>query len=545
MIILDNPEFIRLRRSKLRTGRMILLGSVTALILGGVLASMYWDTTVVGGWTAKEMLKYYFFTVAGLQLAVITLFGLTQASQNITFEREQHTLDFQRLVAMGPGRLVLGKLFGGPCEAWWIMLCAIPFAIIPVMGLVVPAGIFFQTLMVVFILGLSVSSVGLLFSSIMKKTARSSGAIIFFGFFIFISSGFKTFVFYGTGMFSTGVSLWEAISPIGIMTNLSNQIDSSSSAQYVSMFSLDIPVIFVFIGLHLLVSSLCFVITVRRLTDEEISYISPQQAAIVFAIFQILITSTLMNTSAPSSLSGLGVFHVANAVLLTALAFGLTPSAELLRGRVHYFKRNEHWKLLFEKPTRLQDSPAIFSVGSLCLIYVIESFILSFLFYDKGLSGARLAIILMVPTISLAVAAMLVYLQAYTDTGGFKAGMIALVIALIFPPFILAAMNGSWQYSCFVSPFAYVNEFFMRSGTSPGLSEYKSFGGLVGAIWACPLICAVLAGAFIVLAAMRIRFLIDMNELSKQREITDELKTCSLSANESGPNAGQASVPRA
>src|SRR6516165_9613490 len=116
-MIFDNPEFIRLKRAKLRPRTMVLLGAGSFLIFAGILIAMYMGETQWGQVPITRMnvlLERYFFIIAWLQLVVVSLYGLTLAAQSVSLERERSTMDFQRLIGMGPWRLAAGKLFGAP-----------------------------------------------------------------------------------------------------------------------------------------------------------------------------------------------------------------------------------------------------------------------------------------------------------------------------------------------------------------------------------------------------------------------------------------------
>src|SRR5437763_12591138 len=133
MALSINPEFLRLLRSKLRMRALIALGTAGVLIYGCVLTF----TIVIEkgrqfmptSFSVTKALHGYFYVVVGIQLALLSIYSVALAAQNITLEKERGTFDFQRLVAIGPWRLTLGKLFGAPAEAFVMALCGVPFAL--------------------------------------------------------------------------------------------------------------------------------------------------------------------------------------------------------------------------------------------------------------------------------------------------------------------------------------------------------------------------------------------------------------------------------
>jgi ABC-type spermidine/putrescine transport system permease subunit II len=117
----------------------------------------------------------------------------------------------------------------------------------------------------------------------------------------------------------------------------------------------------------------------------------------------------------------------------------------------------------------------------------------------------------MVAGASIAVASVLLYLQLYIERRGLRAGSALLALSLVLPPCLLAFLTYSWNYSIHVSPVWYLKEL-------PELLRDDLRIEVIQKTFACPLICVVLAVACSVLAALRIRFLLDMQALERQRE---------------------------
>src|SRR5262249_36492049 len=136
-MLIDNPEFLRQARSRLRLSRVVLLTVIAAVVSGGLLTLLYLSATSLGSTpliNPAAMFHSYFYWITGMQLTLAGLLSFMLASQNIALERERSTLDFQRLVAIGPWRLATGKLFGAAIESNLLIVLGTFFAGIAMVG---------------------------------------------------------------------------------------------------------------------------------------------------------------------------------------------------------------------------------------------------------------------------------------------------------------------------------------------------------------------------------------------------------------------------
>ena len=212
----------------------------------------------------------------------------------------------------------------------------------------------------------------------------------------------------------------------------------------------------------------------------------------------------------PSSLRDLLFFHGLNMGVLVLLAFALTPSAELLRARLQRAKRNEHWKMVWEPPNRLEDSTAPFPMLGAVLIYLFSATLLTWLL--MGLSERALAVLVLVAGMGICMAGFLLYLQTYSERSGFRAALMILALALVVPPVLVGVATQSAYNTVFVSPVMYLA--YLGENLSHRLKDRQG----LGEIWTCPLASLALGTLLLVLATMRIRFLLDMIELARRRE---------------------------
>ena len=507
MFIIDNPEFVRLRRIKLRPRSMILLGVVSLGIFGSMLALFQFGNRAA---PTPLMPQYFFFTAIGFQLGLGALYALMLSSQNITLERERNTYDFQRMVAIGPWRLGVGKLFGSACEAAYGMLGGVLFTLYPVLTGHVSILIWLKAQIVAYVFALLVTSFGLMCSSMVAKTSYSTGMMLLF------------IVFAVPMMIAAvkwGGSVWSAASPIRMYYELYSECNPSLytptrigffGSSFLSMFE-------AFLLINCAGIALFFVLAVRRMTDEELSIIRPRHGVIAFALLQTLLIGSCWDMySFPSmKAESLMIYHIVNATVLMFLAFGLTPTAELLRGRLSRGRRNEHWKIFFELRNRLEDSPAISSVALFALAYAVLAGILTYELQIITLQSVL--IIAMVVGMAIATASMLLYISVYTERGALKIGALIVVLALTIPPMIVGPL---WQEKVFsINPYAYMAAF----GNDPEFIHSVRIGKEISPI-ACPILCVSLGVLLSLLAAMRIRFLLDLDEMQRQKEQGDVAK---------------------
>jgi len=502
-MLFDNPEFVRLVRTKLRGKSVIILGVSSAAIFGGLLAILQYGIN-----QHNDLYTGYFFATVGIQCGLGSLYALMLASQNITMEKEKNTYDFQRLVAMGPWRLGLGKLMGAACEAYVGIGVGAFFAFVPVMAGVIPSLVWLKAQIVVVVFTFVVTSFGLMASSIVAKTAHAAGITIF------LILGLISSI--GIGVTRSGGGIWVCANPARIFAELYQSVfQPNYIVPHFHFFGGSLPMMGCFLAINLSVAALCFTITVRRLIDDELSLVRLKHAAIAFVLFEALFIGSCWDLFAVDALSALASFHFMNALLLLALAFALMPSSELLRGRVSRGTAESHWRIFFERTNSLQDSPPLTAILLFCAAYAGMALTLTIVL--NFITGPALATIVMVSAMGIATAAMLLYVNIYLEKNGLKIGAAILVGALTFPPVI--AGNFMTQKLTALSPFAYLSYF----ANSPEMNSPYLYVKVkdMPSPYTCPILCLSLAVLFSLLAAMRIRFLLDLDEAQRKHDLQE------------------------
>jgi hypothetical protein len=129
--LFSNPEILRHARIQLRPRKLLIASGICAaisVVLGYVFlrrdAHLDIDGTVYG--PGRGLLH----AILWIQAAVLVLGGGIACIHAIQREKDQNTLDFQRLTRLSPLELTLGKLFGTPIMVFFVFLCLIPVAIV-------------------------------------------------------------------------------------------------------------------------------------------------------------------------------------------------------------------------------------------------------------------------------------------------------------------------------------------------------------------------------------------------------------------------------
>jgi hypothetical protein len=307
-------------------------------------------------------------------------------------------------------------------------------------------------------------------------------------------------------------TFWSSANPVFLMKQISMPGNARLSST-INFCSMNLPVIVGFVLISALAVWMNLTITSRRIADMELSFLTPRQGFFAFAILQCLLMGDTSSYNAWHGLLPLKVFHCVNLAALLFLAFALTPGAELVRGRVLREPRDGHWKVVFELTNRLQDSPGIRAMLDVCLIYVFSTTIHAFMMirilnHPDDVPGSEALMFVMNAALGIAASAMLLYIQVYTERASIKIGIVLMLAGFILPPFVMwialeADVIRDEIHALNISPVFYILAH----------EELITKGGLS----ICPLITVVLAIAFCLLAAMRIRFLIDMEDLARKR----------------------------
>jgi hypothetical protein len=76
-----------------------------------------------------DWVHYYYLALMGIQFLVSVLMAGSATSVSMRNEVVNRTLDFQRIAALSPGQILLGKLFGEPAHAYLSAIASVPLAV--------------------------------------------------------------------------------------------------------------------------------------------------------------------------------------------------------------------------------------------------------------------------------------------------------------------------------------------------------------------------------------------------------------------------------
>ncbi len=126
MALVTNPELIRNARAQLRADRMLITATICAVVSLAMGFAMAARGEALDARWGLDFLRL----VVGVQVAVLLVVGGLASVHAIQREKDTNTFDFQRVTRLTPLELALGKLFGAPLLAYFIVLCLMPAALV-------------------------------------------------------------------------------------------------------------------------------------------------------------------------------------------------------------------------------------------------------------------------------------------------------------------------------------------------------------------------------------------------------------------------------
>lgn len=122
----NNPLVVSAVRLKYRRGSPGLTTSAYMLALMGIgMLFLYYQNQMT-----VSPVRTFLVVVLSIQLALSSVLALFGVSSSINAEVVNRTLDFQRIVSLGPKEILLGKAIGEPALAYFFMMATVPFAVL-------------------------------------------------------------------------------------------------------------------------------------------------------------------------------------------------------------------------------------------------------------------------------------------------------------------------------------------------------------------------------------------------------------------------------
>ncbi len=162
---LDNPIFVKHRRSRLRRGQFLpSLAVVMTLALCAVVIGYQWDGLRGGG---------TFGALMALQATILGFMGASQVGSSVNRARDSGVFEFHRVSPLPPWDLAFGFFFGAPVREYLLFASTLPFSLVCVAAGRPSVFGFFQ-LMVPLLLGAWLLHAVALLNSLLWKPSKSS-----------------------------------------------------------------------------------------------------------------------------------------------------------------------------------------------------------------------------------------------------------------------------------------------------------------------------------------------------------------------------------
>jgi ABC-type transport system involved in multi-copper enzyme maturation permease subunit len=176
----ENPVVTKELRTRMRGGKAYLIMAAYIVLLGVILLIAYYNewATYRGSYdpqmwgNAKIGLKLFSDLTWG-QAICIALIAPSLTAGSITHEREQLTLEILSLTSLSPRNIVAGKVSAAMLYILMLLACSLPLAgICLILGSISPLEILL-TYVLLAVWSFLFCSVGVFFSSVLKRTATS------------------------------------------------------------------------------------------------------------------------------------------------------------------------------------------------------------------------------------------------------------------------------------------------------------------------------------------------------------------------------------
>src|SRR5207247_7007365 len=121
------PIVVSAFRVKYRRGGLFNSAALYLLLLtvGGAVL-FYYDHVIGGPW---PWARKYFVCLMSLQFFVSTVIAASTTAASMRSEVASRTLDFQRIAALSPRQILLGKLLVEPALAYLLAVATVPLAV--------------------------------------------------------------------------------------------------------------------------------------------------------------------------------------------------------------------------------------------------------------------------------------------------------------------------------------------------------------------------------------------------------------------------------
>jgi ABC-2 type transport system permease protein len=174
-----NPITLKEMRGRMRGRRAFVVLTLNTLLLGGFVALLYLSYATSSSMSSsprnlQSLGKAIFTVTVGLQLLITCFTSSSAAVGAISSERERQTFELLRTTLLPARSLVLGKLWAALLFNLLLIMSAIPVASLSFLF----GGVTFEEIfiagVVLIVTAIAFSSIGLFFSSLMRRTSQAT-----------------------------------------------------------------------------------------------------------------------------------------------------------------------------------------------------------------------------------------------------------------------------------------------------------------------------------------------------------------------------------
>jgi hypothetical protein len=331
----NNPIVVSAFRVQYRRSGMNAPALYILLLVAGGAALHHYRNQIAGNW-----IHTYFLSLLGLQFFVSGLRAVSATSASIKAEVANRTLDFQRIAALSPRQILLGKLFGEPAQAYLLAIATIPLAVFCWLG----GGVSFEGLVAMYVqlatTTLMLGAMGLLnrLDAVGKRSGRGPEWLVFLFVILFVVAS-PMILMAGRSVLANP---WVAAG-LGLLTPLPayfGVVQGDPWLYGLSLFGEEIPFVLVTPVAQLLIAFLCFQVMVRQLVNPLNPSLGRGLAYGLLILLDLLTAGVLADTG-PLALplaTHATVFGLLHLLFSLGLILTVTPWRETLFSWVWRFR---------------------------------------------------------------------------------------------------------------------------------------------------------------------------------------------------------------
>ncbi len=354
----NNPLVATAFQIRNRRGGLFMSTSIYVVLLAmGSMAWLYYVSVYVPSQPGLHIpfnpLVGYFIALFVIQLALSSMMAVSRTSASIKAEVVNKTLDFQRIAALSPWDIMIGKLFGEASLAFLLIIASFPFAFF--CWLLGMPGLSLTTLALLY---LSLFSTSLMFGSfglqntlVIPAGKATGGGVPGFGILVGLTIAASLNMAW-IGAAAPG-GAWHAkpwsVALIGLLTPLPSLYGIALGDPWqvgLSWFQWKIPFLVVTPLAQLLIAYLCMFSMARRL-ENLAQPVLDKRSCYAFLLIMDLISIGVLDACKPMGLAlgpRLALFCILHLFFTMVIVIAATPTREMLstwvwryRGRQSYF----------------------------------------------------------------------------------------------------------------------------------------------------------------------------------------------------------------